>query len=57
MDILQRIKAEYGFVITDIHSPEQCPSVGTVVDALQVPAFLCRQTDLIAAARPTVRLI
>ena len=54
MEIFQTIKAEYGFkTITDIHSPEQCASVGTVVDALQIPAFLCRQTDLLLAAAKT----
>jgi 2-dehydro-3-deoxyphosphooctonate aldolase (KDO 8-P synthase) len=51
MEIFQTIKAEYGFkTITDIHSPEQCVTVGAVVDALQIPAFLCRQTDLLVAA-------
>ena len=54
MEIFQSIKAEYGFkTITDIHSPEQCASVGAVVDALQIPAFLCRQTDLLLAAAKT----
>ncbi|MEM8866864.1 MAG: 3-deoxy-8-phosphooctulonate synthase [Verrucomicrobiota bacterium] len=54
MAIFERIKAEYGFkVITDIHTPDQCPTVGAVVDALQIPAFLCRQTDLLVAAAAT----
>ena len=54
MEIFQTIKAEYGFkTITDIHTPEQCAPVGTVVDALQIPAFLCRQTDLLLAAAKT----
>lgn len=54
LDIFQTIKAEYGFkTVTDIHLPEQCAAVGEVVDALQIPAFLCRQTDLLVAAAAT----
>ena len=54
LEIFQSIKAEYGFkTITDIHLPEQCEPVGAVVDALQIPAFLCRQTDLLTAAAKT----
>lgn len=54
LEIFQTIKAEYGFkTITDIHLPEQCEAVGAVVDALQIPAFLCRQTDLLLAAAKT----
>ena len=54
MEIFQTIKAEYGFrAITDVHTPEQCATVGAVVDALQIPAFLCRQTDLLLAAAKT----
>ena len=54
IEIFQSIKAEYGFkTITDIHIPEQCACVGAVVDALQIPAFLCRQTDLLLAAAKT----
>jgi 2-dehydro-3-deoxyphosphooctonate aldolase (KDO 8-P synthase) len=44
-------------VLTDIHLPEQCSRVGQVVDCLQVPAFLCRQTDLLVAAGETGRCI
>ncbi|MEN0088282.1 MAG: 3-deoxy-8-phosphooctulonate synthase [Pseudomonadota bacterium] len=40
-------------VLTDIHSAEQCSEVGSVVDVLQIPAFLCRQTDLLLAAGAT----
>lgn len=40
-------------VITDIHAPEQCAEVASVVDVLQIPAFLCRQTDLLIAAAQT----
>jgi len=54
LQIFETIKSEYGFkTITDIHLPEQCAPVGAVVDALQIPAFLCRQTDLLVAAAAT----
>lgn len=54
LEIFQTIKTEYGFkTITDIHTPEQCATVGAVVDAMQIPAFLCRQTDLLVAAAKT----
>lgn len=54
LEIFQTIKAEYGFkTITDIHTPDQCATVGAVVDAIQIPAFLCRQTDLLTAAAQT----
>jgi 2-dehydro-3-deoxyphosphooctonate aldolase (KDO 8-P synthase) len=44
-------------VITDIHEREQCTRVAEVVDVLQIPAFLCRQTDLLVAAGETGRVI
>lgn len=48
------IKKEYGFpTLTDVHLPEQCAPVAKVCDVLQIPAFLCRQTDLLAAAAST----
>ncbi|MDG1300407.1 MAG: 3-deoxy-8-phosphooctulonate synthase [Opitutae bacterium] len=54
LEIFQTINAEYGFkTITDIHTPDQCATVGAVVDAIQIPAFLCRQTDLLTAAART----
>ncbi len=54
LKIFQTIQSEYGFkTITDVHIPDQCGSVGEVVDALQIPAFLCRQTDLLVAAAKT----
>jgi 2-dehydro-3-deoxyphosphooctonate aldolase (KDO 8-P synthase) len=40
-------------VLTDVHEPEQCASVAEAVDVLQIPAFLCRQTDLLIAAAKT----
>jgi 2-dehydro-3-deoxyphosphooctonate aldolase (KDO 8-P synthase) len=54
LEIFETIQAEYGFrTVTDIHLPDQCAAVGAVVDALQIPAFLCRQTDLLVAAAAT----
>lgn len=51
---LQRVKAHSGLpILTDVHSPEQCAAAAQVVDALQIPAFLCRQTDLLEAAGAT----
>ena len=44
-------------VLTDVHEPEQCAAVAEVVDVLQIPAFLCRQTDLLVAAARTGRAI
>lgn len=52
------LKKEYGFpVLTDIHTEEQCAAVAPVVDVLQIPAFLCRQTDLLIAAARTGRVV
>ncbi|MCK5688210.1 3-deoxy-8-phosphooctulonate synthase [Myxococcota bacterium] len=54
LEILARIKSETGLpIVTDIHLPEQAAPVAEVVDVLQIPAFLCRQTDLLAAAAAT----
>ena len=48
------IKAEFGCpVLTDVHAPDQCAPVAEVCDVLQIPAFLCRQTDLLLAAGET----
>ena len=44
-------------VITDVHEPDQCAAVAEAVDVLQIPAFLCRQTDLLVAAAKTGRAI
>jgi 2-dehydro-3-deoxyphosphooctonate aldolase (KDO 8-P synthase) len=44
-------------VLTDVHEPDQCGPVAEVVDVLQIPAFLCRQTDLLVAAAKTGRVI
>lgn len=54
LDLLGRIKEETGLpVLTDIHEPHQAAPVAEVVDVLQIPAFLCRQTDLMVAAGRT----
>ncbi len=54
LEALARVKRETGLrVITDVHLPEQCAPAAEVVDALQIPAFLCRQTDLLEAAGAT----
>jgi len=51
LEILTRVRAQTGLpVTTDVHSPEQVPQVSGAVDLLQIPAFLCRQTDLLFAA-------
>lgn len=56
--ILQKVKKTYGLKIcTDIHEPWQAEKVAEVADILQVPAFLCRQTDLLVAAAKTGKFI
>jgi 2-dehydro-3-deoxyphosphooctonate aldolase (KDO 8-P synthase) len=54
LPIFQEVKDAVGCpVITDVHTEEQCAEVAEVVDVLQIPAFLCRQTDLLLAAAAT----
>jgi 2-dehydro-3-deoxyphosphooctonate aldolase (KDO 8-P synthase) len=56
--VLAKVKAETGLpVLTDVHAEEQCAPAAAVVDVLQIPAFLCRQTDLILAAGRTGRAV
>ena len=56
LSALMRIMQETGLrVLTDVHLPEQCGPTAEVADALQIPAFLCRQTDLLVAAGRTGR--
>ena len=56
--ILQRVRDEVGVpVLTDVHSQEQCAPVSEAVDVLQIPAFLCRQTDLLTTAAKTGKAI
>ena len=54
LEILGRIKEEFGVpVLTDVHTENQCTVAAEVCDVLQIPAFLCRQTDLLLAAGET----
>ena len=54
LQILERVKREFGVpVLTDVHSPEEAVAAAEVCDIIQIPAFLCRQTDLVAAAGNT----
>jgi 2-dehydro-3-deoxyphosphooctonate aldolase (KDO 8-P synthase) len=58
LGVLQGIKDEFGLpVITDIHEPHQAAEVAEVADIIQIPAFLCRQTDLLVAAAETGRAV
>lgn len=58
LEILDKIKTEFGCpVITDVHEPWQCEKAAEVVDVLQIPAFLCRQTDLLIAAGETGKAV
>jgi 2-dehydro-3-deoxyphosphooctonate aldolase (KDO 8-P synthase) len=58
MQMLSDIKERYGLpVTTDIHESFQAQEVGAVVDVIQIPAFLCRQTDLLTAAARTGRIV
>ena len=54
--ILQKVKSEIGVpVLSDVHGPEEATDAAEVLDLLQIPAFLCRQTDLLVAAGKTGR--
>ena len=54
LPILAEVRESIGCpVLTDVHQPDQCAAVAEVVDVLQIPAFLCRQTDLLVAAAET----
>lgn len=58
LDLLGRVKEATGLpILTDIHEPHQAAPVAEVVDVLQIPAFLCRQTDLLVAAGRTGRAV
>ncbi len=58
LPVFAEIRQRLGIpVLTDVHSAEQCARVAEVVDVLQIPAFLCRQTDLLLAAGATGRAI
>ncbi len=56
--ILRKVREQYTVpVLTDVHTEEQAREAGKVVDVLQIPAFLCRQTDLLIAAAKTGRVV
>jgi len=58
LPIFDKIRTEVGLpVLTDVHTAEQCSIVANHVDVLQIPAFLCRQTDLLIAAAKTGKII
>ncbi|MCB1782586.1 MAG: 3-deoxy-8-phosphooctulonate synthase [Alphaproteobacteria bacterium] len=58
MEVFADLKKKYGVpVITDVHTEAQCAEVAHVVDVLQIPAFLCRQTDLLIAAAKTGKAV
>ena len=58
LPILAEIRETFGCaVLTDVHEPGQCAAIAEAVDVLQIPAFLCRQTDLLVAAAKTGRAI
>ncbi len=58
LPIFADLRKELGLpVLTDVHEPGQCAEIATVVDVLQIPAFLCRQTDLLVAAARTGRVV
>ncbi len=56
--LLQKVKDEFGYkIVTDVHESHQVPFAAEVVDILQIPAFLCRQTDLLVAAAKTDKIV
>jgi 2-dehydro-3-deoxyphosphooctonate aldolase (KDO 8-P synthase) len=56
--VFEEVRATFGLpVLTDVHESGQCAEVAGVVDVLQIPAFLCRQTDLLVAAAHTGRVV
>jgi 2-dehydro-3-deoxyphosphooctonate aldolase (KDO 8-P synthase) len=58
LEILSRVKKDLGVpIVTDVHESYQCEEVATVVDVIQIPAFLCRQTDLLKAAARTGKAV
>ena len=58
LKMLEKVKSEFNTpVITDIHEPSHADSVSKVCDVIQIPAFLCRQTDLVIAAAKTKKII
>jgi len=58
LQVLGRVREEVGVpILSDVHSVEEAATAGTVLDVLQIPAFLCRQTDLLVAAARTGKVV
>ena len=58
LEMLAAVKSKYDLpIVTDIHTPDQAEPVANVADILQIPAFLCRQTDLLVAAAKTGKIV
>lgn len=58
LEMLATVKSKYDLpIVTDIHTPDQAEPVAKVADILQIPAFLCRQTDLLVAAAKTGKIV
>ena len=58
LKVLAKVRSEFGIpVVTDIHLPEEAAMSAEYVDILQIPAFLCRQTDLLVAAARTGKMV
>ena len=58
LSILSEVKEMFNIaILTDVHETHQCKDVGEIVDILQIPAFLCRQTDLLVAASKTKKIV
>ncbi|AAY60964.1 3-deoxy-8-phosphooctulonate synthase [Rickettsia felis str. Pedreira] len=58
LEILSKVKSEFDCpIVTDVHSESQCTETAEIADILQIPAFLCRQTDLLQAAAKTGKIV
>lgn len=58
LEILQKVKDKLGCpILTDVHNEQQCPMAAEVAEVLQIPAFMCRQTDLLRAAAETGKVV
>ena len=58
LEMLSRIKSKFNLpIVTDIHTPDQAGQIAEVADIIQIPAFLCRQTDLLVAAAKTGKIV
>ena len=58
LDVLAKVKAQIGVpVLSDVHLPDQCAAAAEVLDIIQIPAFLCRQTDMLIEAGKTGKIV